>query len=207
MDGRWAWAQRIGVLFLGMMLLLTACSPPPPPQQPENICAIFKERPSWYGDAKATKDKWGIPISVQMAIMYQESSYRGDARPPRGKLLFFIPWKRPTSALGYSQAINNTWALYEQDTHQPNANRSSFKDASDFIGWYADRAHRRAGISYYNAEQLYLAYHEGIGNYQHKTYLSKPWLVNVAHQVQARANRYQTQLASCEGSIKKKSWW
>lgn len=197
--------KRWGIFFI-LIAMLTACGPPPPPQQPQNICAIFMERPSWYWDAKATQKKWGIPVSVQMAVMYQESSYQGNAKPPRGKILWVIPWKRPTSATGYSQAIDNTWLIYQKETGNLNAQRDSFKDASDFIGWYAERAHRRAGISYYNAYAFYLAYHEGIGYYQRGSYQSKPWLLNIAKKVQTRANRYQAQLGTCEGHIPK-PWW
>ena len=67
----------------------------------------------------------------------------------------------------------------------------------DFIGWYANQAHRRAGIPRSNAYDLYLAYHEGIGGYQRKTYLRKAWLMPVARKVANRAQTYRSQLAYC----------
>ncbi len=91
-------------------------------------------------------------------------------------------------------------------TGHRHAKRNDFRDASDFIGWYANQAHRKAGISKYNANALYLAYHEGIGGYQRGTYKSKPWLMNVSKKVESRASLYQTQLRRCESHIKK-PWW
>lgn len=188
-----------------MFLVLSACTPAPP-DKPENVCSIFTQYPNWYWAANDTKKKWGVPVSVQMAIIFQESSFNAKAKPPRGKLLWVIPWKRPSTAQGYSQALNNTWVLYQKDTGNYDASRNNFKDASDFIGWYAHRAYVKAGISYYNASALYLAYHEGIGNYQNGTYMSKPWLINISKKVQSRANLYQQQLSVCESKIAK-PWW
>lgn len=194
------------IILIGLFSTVIAACTVAPPQQPNNICAIFEEYPNWYWAADHTKKKWGVPVSVQMAIIFQESSFNANAKPPRGKLLWVIPWKRPTTAEGYAQALNQTWYIYQKDTGNYNASRNNFKDASDFVGWYAARAHRKAGISYYNAYTLYLAYHEGIGNYQKGSYKNKPWLVDVAHKVQSRATLYQSQLSTCEGKIKK-SWW
>jgi len=196
--------KSIALLFF-LSSLLTACAPPPP-QQPENICAVFTEYPNWYWAANETKKKWGVPVSVQMAIMFQESSFNAHAKPPRGKLLWVIPWKRPSTADGYSQALNQTWANYKRQTGNTDASRHDFRDASDFIGWYAYHAHQKAGISEYSAYALYLAYHEGVSGYQEGTYKCKPWLMNVAQKVQSRANRYQRQLSVCEGRLKK-PWW
>ncbi len=65
------------------------------------------------------------------------------------------------------------------------------------MGWYANQANRTAGIPRYDAYRLYLAYHEGIGGYQRKTYLQKPWLIQVARKVKARSQIYQAQLNRC----------
>ena len=55
----------------------------------------------------------------------------------------------------------------------------------------------KAGIPRSDAYSLYLAYHEGIGGYKRKTYLQKPWLIQVAHKVKARSQLYQAQLNQC----------
>jgi hypothetical protein len=132
-----------------------------------------------------------------MAIIYQESSFVADAKPPRRRLLGIIPWKRPTSAYGYCQAVDNTWDVYQRRTCRYGTARHEFADATEFIGWYASRAKIRAGVSPYDAYNLYLAYHEGITNYMHKSYLYKPWLMQVAKRVQKRANTYHAQLIMC----------
>ena len=198
------WACALIILLL--TLLLSACAPPPPHNQ-LNLCGIFYKYPRWYWYAKQTRKRWGVPISVQMAIMHQESHFRADALPPRKKLLGFIPWSRQSTAEGYAQAVNHTWEQYLLATHHARANRTSFKSASDFIGWFAYRAHKRVGIPRDNAYELYLAYHEGNIGYQQKTYRRKPWLIRIAHSVQRRADRYRQQLFSCEASIPKHHWW
>jgi len=87
-----------------------------PPENVENICKIFDERGNWYRAAKKSEQRWGTPVHVQMAIIRQESSFEFDARPPRKKLLGFIPWMRPSDAYGYAQALDSTWEWYKDET-------------------------------------------------------------------------------------------
>ena len=82
--------------------------------------------------------------------MYQESRFNSKAKPPRKKLLWVIPWMRPTSAYGYTQALDQTWKVYQRSTGSSN-DRDEFKAATDFVGWYADQANRRAKIPKYDA--------------------------------------------------------
>lgn len=189
-------------LILPMILFtltLAGCATPRP-NHVENICSIFNQYPDWHTDTKRTEKKWGVPISVQMAIIHQESSFDGTARPPRKKLLWIIPWTRPSSAYGYSQALKNTWKDYEQQTGE-SKKRNAFSDATDFIGWYSNQAHKKLGIQPTNAYALYLAYHEGPGGYKSRSYLKKPWLIRVSHKVSNRADTYKRQLAACEGGL------
>ena len=46
-----------------------------------------------------SEKRWKIPPYVLMSIVYQESSYKGDAKPDREKLLWVIPWKRKSTAV------------------------------------------------------------------------------------------------------------
>ena len=92
------------ILYIVLSTLLLSSCATPPPKNPENICEIFREHRDWYFAAKDAKDRWGVPIHVPMSIMYQESSFRHDAQPPRDYLFGFIPWGRVSSAYGYSQA-------------------------------------------------------------------------------------------------------
>ena len=178
-----------------------------PPKDVNNICHVFKQYPRWRTDALDVQRRWHVPVAVQMAIIHQESKFNATAQPPRTKLLWFFPWVRPSTAYGYSQALNSTWDLYKKSDGGFWASRDNFSDGVDFIGWYANQAYKRAGIQRSNAYALYLAYHEGIGGYQRKTYLKKAWLVPVAHKVSARAALYQAQLASCKRSLASRGWF
>ena len=191
-------------ILISICSLLTGCTPPPP-RNVDNICDIFDEYPRWYWTAKKVQRQWGVPVNVQMAIIHQESKFNGKAKPNRTKLLWVIPWKRPSSAYGYSQALEATWHDYQIKANKVGS-RDEFASACDFIGWYAYQAYQRAHINRHNAYDLYLAYHEGIGGYEKKTYLKKQWLINVSHKVSRRAQKYQVQLKTCEKRFKKK-WW
>jgi hypothetical protein len=168
-----------------------------PPRDVNNICHVFNQYPRWYSDSLDVQRRWRVPVAVQMAIVHQESKFDAGAMPPRTKLLWFIPWSRPSTAYGYSQALSSTWDVYRSSSGSMWASRSNFSDSVDFIGWYANQANRRAGVPRDNAYDLYLAYHEGVGGYMQKTYLKKRWLIAVAHKVSARAQIYQAQLARC----------
>jgi hypothetical protein len=186
---------------LALLAVLSACSTTPP-RDVNNICAIFQEKDDWYDDAADARDEWGSTIPVMMAIMYQESRFRHDAKPPRKKILGFIPGFRPSSAYGYSQAKTSTWNEYRRDAGRFGADRDDFADAIDFVGWYNRKSLIRSGISLSNTYGLYLAYHEGHGGYNRATYLQKEWLMMVAKKVEARANSYQAQLLICEEDLK-----
>lgn len=188
--------SALRLFFLSLIMLLTSCVTKPP-RDVNNICHIFKQYPSWYRDAKDAERRWKVPVPVMMAIIHQESKFDGRAKPARTKLLWIIPWKRPSTAYGYTQALKSTWALYKRSDGGWLSSRDDFTDAVDFVGWYANQAYRRAGIPRNDAYPLYLAYHEGVGGYQRKTYLSKPWLIQVARKVKVRSEIYQAQLKRC----------
>ncbi len=190
----------ITILAIGFLVLL-GCATRPRPDHVENICSVFMQYPDWYRDAKQCETRWGVPVAVQMSIINQESSFSARAAPPRKKLLWIIPWKRPTSAYGYSQALKNTWKEYQLKTGNGDGKRHDFAAATDFIGWYSHQAHLQANILVNNPYALYLAYHEGIGGYSKRTYLKKPWLIRVAHKVSTRALRYQNQLIRCQAYL------
>ncbi|MEE2022640.1 MULTISPECIES: transglycosylase SLT domain-containing protein [Alkalimonas] len=191
----------IGGVFFSVVLL-SGCSTPPP-QNSSNICDIFKEHRSWYKAAANTRDKWGVPIHVPMSMMFQESSFRHNARPPMRYFLGFIPYGRASSAYGYSQAKTETWADYQRETNRRFASRSNFSDAMDFMGWYIDKTHRINGVSKWDAYNQYLNYHDGWGGFQRGTYRNKTWLISVARRVDDRAQMYATQLSSCEKELQR----
>jgi len=194
------------VLLLLPLLTLGACATSPP-SDPSNICSIFDEKRGWYDDAADSRDEWGSPIPVMMAIMHQESRFKAKAKPPRKKIFGFIPGPRPSDAYGYSQALGSTWDGYKRSAGRYGADRDDFGDAIDFIGWYNFQSYKRSGIARTDTYRLYLAYHEGQGGYNRGTYRSKQWLMDVARKVERRAGSYQAQLARCEESLKDDGWF
>jgi hypothetical protein len=188
------WIKKI---MAGCAVLLISGCVTPPPRDVNNICHVFRQYPSWHHHAKDVERRWRVPVPVQMAIMHQESKFDAQAKPPRTKLLWVIPWSRPSSAYGYAQALDGTWDLYKRTNGGLFSSREHFSDGVDFIGWYANQAHRKAGIDRNDAYALYLAYHEGVGGYMKKTYLRKPWLILVARKVKLRSQVYRAQLSRC----------
>ena len=187
------------------LFVITSCASSPP-QNPDNICLIFEEKRSWYKAAIQTQKRWKLPPHVLMAVVYQESSFESNAKPEREKLLGFIPWKRPSSAKGYSQALTDTWDNYKDETGNSRASRKSFKDSADFIGWYASKGYYQ-GFDKNDARSFYLAYHEGYSGFKKKTYRKKQWLIKVADRVQLRSGRYESQYWKCSKELKKKRFF
>lgn len=198
---------RLRVLLVALLLplLLSACISAPPTNQ-SDLCAIFREKDGWYDDAEDSRSNWYSPIPVMMAIMHQESRFQQKAKPPRKKIFGFIPGPRPSDSFGYSQAKEATWDWYIKSTGNYGADRDDFGDAIDFIGWYNSVSRKKSGIKPDDTYHLYLAYHEGHGGFNRRTFAKKAWLKGVARKVAARANRYTTQLNRCEESLKS-PWW
>lgn len=147
-------------------------------------------------------------MHVPMAIIYQESSFKSKARPPKSKIFGFFPGKRASNAYGYAQALKGTWAEYIRDSGNRGADRDDFSDAFDFILWYMDKSYQRNGVSKWDAYSHYLNYHEGQGGFARGSYTSKPWLMKTAKNVDARAHRYAAQLLKCTKKLdKKKRGW
>ena len=167
------------------------------PRELDDACAITRERPQYLRAMKATERRWGIPVHVLMATIYQESKFIGNARTPHTFALGVIPMGRQSTAYGYSQALNGTWEEYQASASNRRAKRDDISDATDFMGWYMDESAQSLGISKDDAEAQYLAYHEGRTGYANESHLGKPWLVEVAAAVGARAELYRDQLAYC----------
>lgn len=186
--------------------LITSCTSTPP-AKPDNICNIFKEKDEWYEAALSTKDKWGVPIQIPMAIMYQESSFKADAEPPLKYFMGFIPIGRSSTAYGYSQAKRITWNDYVKETGNSWSSRDDFDDAMDFMGWYIHKTNKINKISKWDAYHQYLNYHEGWGGYRNKSYSKKHWLINTAKKVDQRAKRYSTQYKKCKKELDNDSFF
>lgn len=191
-------AKMAGGLLLAV--LIASCSSARPADTAD-ICGVFEERRAWYRAAVKSQERWGVPLHVSMAFIQQESGFASRAKPPRSRILGFIPGPRPSSAFGFAQAVNGTWEDYKRATGNGWARRASFDDAVDFIGWYNHTSHRNMGIDPGDAYHLYLAYHEGHGGYASGSWNGKPWLLDISRRVQANAERYQAQYARCEREL------
>lgn len=183
-----------------ILALLGGCASAPP-KDPDNICAIFREHRDWYEAALDTQEKWGVPVHVPLAMMYQESSFKHDAAPPMEYFLGFIPIGRASDAYGYAQAKTMTWDDYVRETGNSWSSRSDFDDAMDFMGWFITKTHKINGVSKWDARAQYLNYHEGWGGYRRGTHKSKKWLIKVAARVDERSRRYAAQYKGCKEEL------
>ena len=184
-------------IFLLIIFFLSSCSSVP--TNTTNSCLIFDERYFWYKHAKKSKQKWGTPIYLQLAIIKMESGFDWLAKPPRQKLFKVVPYKRPSSSFGYSQAVKGTWKQYKDETGNKFATRTRFKDSVDFIGWYTNKTEKILKVSKKDAFKQYIAYHEGWGNY--KNYKNNIKVINLAKRVEKQSNIYKQQLSECKNSL------
>ena len=172
-------------VFVALFLLIVLAGCATAPSQITNACAIFEQRNgmfnNWRKDAEAAQREFGVPVPVMMATIYTESSFQPYARPPRTKLLGFIPWKRKSTAYGYAQALDGTWDRYRRETGRWGASRTDFTDAIHFVGWYHSTSNRQNGIALNDPYNLYLAYYSGHGGYANGV-----WRNNTAIQKAAR---------------------
>ncbi|MEE4346773.1 MAG: lytic transglycosylase [Paracoccaceae bacterium] len=187
-----------------LLMVLASCGSPEfsAPRNLDNACAILSERPNYARALRATERRWGVPVAVQMATIYQESKFIGNARTPFQYTLGVIPMGRQSSAYGYSQALDATWREYQVDQGRMSARRDRIDDATDFMGWYMNRSRDRNGIALTDARNQYLAYHEGHTGFARASYNAKSWLVRIAGTVQDRAVMYDAQLLSCPNRLR-----
>ena len=188
--------------FFIIFFLITVCSSIP--SNTTNSCLIFDERYLWYKHTKKVEQKWGTPIYIQLAIIKMESDFDWLAKPARQKIFKVIPFKRPSSSFGYSQAVKGTWKQYKKETNNPLALRTRYKDSVDFIGWYTSKSSKLLKISMKDSFKQYIAYLEGWGNY--KNYKQNKKVINLAKKVKAHSDRYKIQLNKCEKRLNKKKY-
>jgi hypothetical protein len=185
--------RAVSLAAVVMLGLLAGCATAP--HNIRNACAIFDQRDGWFNNwqraAERTERKYGVPVPILMATIYTESGFRPRARPPRRYILGFIPWRRPTTAYGYSQALDGTWDKYQRETGNWSARRADFADAIDFIGWYHYQTHLQTGIPLNDPYRLYLAYYSGP-----KGYLQGAWRSSTVAQAGARRFTQMTALYS-----------
>ncbi len=167
------------------------------PRDLDNACSIVSERPEYLRAFRAAERKYGVPVPSMMAIIYQESKFIGNNRPPHRYALGVIPTGRQSTAMGYSQALDGTWEEYQRITGKRSARRERINDATDFMGWYMTLTVEETGVAISDTRNQYLAYHDGRTGFLRGTWRSKSWLVRIANEVEGRAIMYDQQLRSC----------
>lgn len=109
-------------LFRAMALVLLAAScgggSGTAPNQLDNACSIVRERPEYLRAFKAVERKYGVPVHVQMATIYQESKFVSDARPPYRYAAGVIP----TAAFPAPSATAKPWTEPGKNTAPPQVN-------------------------------------------------------------------------------------
>ena len=193
---------KINKFILVILFFLTACSTVP--KYPQNACKIFGQNYLWYKSIKKSSKTYDVPIYIILAFVNKESSFNRWAKPPRTKLFKIIPYKRPSSSFGYSQAVNKTWELYKNETNSPLALRTRFKDSVMFIGWYISKTNKINKIPKNDSYRQYLNYYLGWGSYAKKIYKTDKKAIILAKNVQKQAKVYKSQLAQCQKGLNNK---
>ena len=186
------------IFFISFFLLISCSSIP---KNPENACKIFDENYLWYKSIKKSSEIYGAPIYIILAFVNKESGFNRWAKPKRTKLFKVIPYKRPSSSFGYSQAVNKTWELYKTETNNPLALRTRFKDSVNFISWYIKKTNKINKIPLNDAYRQYLNYYLGWGNYSKKVYKTDKKAIIYAKSVQKQSKIYRNQLKECQKSL------
>ena len=191
--------RKTNFYLLILLLFTTACSSIP--KHPQNACKIFGENYLWYKSIKKSSETYDAPVHIILAFVNKESGFNRWAKPKRTKLFKIVPYKRPSSSFGYSQAINKTWELYKTETSSPLALRTRFKDSVMFIGWYMNKTKKINKIPLNDSYRQYLNYYLGWGNYAKKIYKTDKKAIIYAKSVQKQSKIYKTQLKECQKSL------
>ncbi|UXM95857.1 hypothetical protein N5853_04330 [Bartonella sp. HY329] len=186
------------LFFLTLVALLAGCASAP--TRTTNACAVLDQKngffTNWERSVKKAEREYGIPTPVILATMYAESNFKHNARPPRTKLLGFIPWKRQSSAYGYAQALDGTWDRYRRETGRTGAKRNNFEDAARFIAWYHRQSVQKNGVAPHDAYNLYLNYYLGHTGYARGNGRGGI-AARGAQRAQTMSRQYDMQLRQC----------
>lgn len=196
------WCIALFAVLLGGVLIWSHGLEPDFPAG--DLCEIFERRPAWYLRTLKVERRYGLPQAVQMAVVRHESGYQARARPPRRLLWGWIPGPRPSSAFGYSQALDGTWARFQRATGRPQARRDRFSDSVELIGWYFEDAGRALGPRMRDPYHFYLAYNQGPVGYVNAVKRPGSSVSAYARRVAATADQYAAQLAGCRARLERR---
>ena len=191
-------------IFIFIFIFITSCTSVP--KYPQNACKIFGENYLWYKSVKTSSKKYNVPIHIILAFVKKESGFNRWAKPKRTKIFKIIPYKRPSSSFGYSQAVKKTWELYKNETKNPLALRTRFKDSVMFIGWYMNKTKKINKIPLNDSYRQYLNYYLGWGSYAKKVYKTDKKSIIFAKSVEKQSKIYKNQLKECQKSLDRKKY-
>jgi hypothetical protein len=192
------------LIYFIIFFFIASCSSVP--KYPQNACKIFEQKYLWYKSAKKSSQTYGAPVHIILAFVNRESGFKRFAKPPRKKLFKIIPYKRPSSSFGYSQAVKDSWKLYKNETKNPLALRTRFKDSVMFIGWYIRKTNKINKVPVNDAYRQYLNYYLGWGNYAKQVYKKDKNAIIYAKKVEKQSRIYKNQLKKCQGSLNKNKY-
>lgn len=190
--------------YLFTFIFIVSCSSVP--KYPASACKIFSERYLWYKHIKKSSKKYDVPIHIILAFVNKESGFNRWAKPKRQKLFKVIPYKRPSSSYGYSQAVKKTWEQYKNETGNPLAMRTHFKDSVMFIGWYISKTNKINKIPLNDSYRQYLNYYLGWAGYAKKTYKTDKKSILFAKSVERQSKIYKSQLVECQKILDRKKY-
>ncbi len=192
------------LIYFILFFFLFSCSSIP--KYPSNACKIFGEKYLWYKHTKKSSEKYGAPVYMILAFVNKESGFNRFAKPKRHKIFKVIPYKRPSSSYGYSQAVKKTWELYKTETNNPLALRTHFKDSVMFIGWYIKKTNKINKVPLNDSYRQYLNYYLGWAGYAKKAYKNDKKAIIFAKSVQKQSKIYKDQLKECQKSLDRKKY-
>ena len=192
------------LIYFIIFFFVASCSSIP--QHPQNACKIFSENYLWYKSIKKSSETYEVPIHIILAFVKKESGFNRWAKPKRTKIFKIIPYKRPSSSFGYSQAVNKTWELYKTEINNPLALRTRFKDSVMFIGWYINKTNKINKIPKNDSYRQYLNYYLGWGSYSNKVYKTDKKAIIYAKNVEKQSKIYKNQLRECKKSLNKNKY-
>jgi len=190
------------LIYFFVFFFIASCSSIP--KSPQDACKIFDQNYLWYKSVKKSSETYGVPMHIILAFVNKESGFNRWARPKRTKIFKIIPYKRPSSSLGYSQAVKKTWELYKIETNNVFALRTRFRDSVMFIGWYMNKTKKINKVPLTDAYRQYLNYYLGWGNYSKKVYKTDKKAIIFAKNVQKQSQIYKSQIKKCKKKLNNK---
>ena len=92
---------------------------------------------------------------------------------------------------------------YKKENNKPLALRISFRNSSDFIGWYFWKTNKINKVSLNDTRNMYLNYYLGWQAYKNKAYQNDKKAIIFAKSVEKQAKIYKSQLQECKSVLNK----